>query len=613
MAGLAAAGLAPRAAWAEAPQSGADAIAMHGLPRFSAQTVHQRYVRRDAPRGGRLVIGVLGSFDSLNPFIVRGLAVQQVRGYVVESLLVRGFDEPFSLYAHIACAVETDDARSHVTFTIDPRARFADGAPVTTHDVAHSFALLRDRGRPNHRTFYRKVRAVRVESEHRIHFDLGAADDRELPLILGLMPVLARHVTPVESFERTSFAGLLGSGPYRVGAVRPGDSVTFLRNADWWGNGLPSQRGLWNFDEVRFDFYRDATTHFEAFRKGLFDLRVETDPVRWQTAHDFPAITEGRVLRDSFDTGLPKPMSAYVFNTRRPPFADPRVREAIATLFDFEWTNRALFGGAYRRTFSFFEGSELSARGRPADAAERALLAPFPAAVLPDVMEGRAAPPVTDGTGADRAPLRRALALLRDASYGLRNGTLVAERTGEPLRFEILTTTRDQDRLALVFARQLARAGIEATPRQVDAVQFDRRRNGFEFDMLQASWAQSLSPGNEQAVYFGSAAARQEGSRNLMGLESQAADAMIRALLAARTREAFVSAVRALDRVLISARIVVPLFHVPQQWVARSAALGRPAETSLYGYLPETWWRDPAAGPQADAPQPPLPQAPVRP
>jgi peptide/nickel transport system substrate-binding protein len=571
------------------------AIAMHGAPALAPGFKSFRYVDPDAPKGGRLTQGVLGTFDSLNPFIVKGLPVPslQIRGPVIESLMTRGYDEPFTLYGLLARAVETDPERTYVTFELDPAARFADGVPVTADDVIFSWQLLRDHGRPNYRTYYVKVTAATALSERAVRFDLAGNVDRELPLILGLMPVLPKHAVDPDHFEETSLAPPLGSGPYVVSEVDAGRSVTFRRNPNYWGRDLAVNRGFWNFDTMRLDFYRDANGQLEAFKKGLYDVRPEHDPGRWETNYDFPAVREHRVVKEEFAYGLPKIMTALVFNTRRAVFGDVRVREAISLLFDFEWINRSFFFGRYRRTASFFEDSELSARARAADTAERALLAPFPDAVRRDVMEGTWSPPVSDGSGRDREALRRALALFRDAGYELA-GTMLRHRgSGEPLGFEILVPDRDQERLAIAFSQNLKRAGVEPRIRVVDAVQYEQRRNNFDFDMIQNRWDQSLSPGNEQAFYWGSAAADEPGTRNYMGMRSAAADAMIAALLNARERNEFVAAVRALDRVLMSGIYVVPLYHLPSQWVARWSAIRHPGATSVSGYLPETWWRAP--------------------
>jgi peptide/nickel transport system substrate-binding protein len=567
------------------------AIAMHGAPAMPDGFHAMPYVNPDAPKGGRLVQGVLGTFDSLNPLIVKGLAVQAIRPYVIESLMARGYDEPFTLYGLLARSIETDDARNYVTFTLDPAARFSDGTPVTAADVVFSWQLLRDKGRLNHRTYYSKVSKATIVGERAVRFDFADAQDRELPLILGLMPVLPQHAIDVAKFEETTFDKPIGSGPYVVSAVDPGKSVTFKRDPNYWGRSLGINRGLWNFDEIRFDFYRDANAHFEAFKTGLYDVRTENDPSRWRTGYDFPAARDGRVVKDEFPSGLPKGTLDFVFNTRRAVFADIRVREAMSLLFDFEWINHNFFFDLYQRSAGYFDGSELSAFHRPADATERALLAAYPDAVRPDILDGTWSPPVSDGSGRDRTTLRQALALFAQAGYELSGTALRGRGTGRPLAFEILVTERDEERLALAYSGTLKRAGIDAKVRVVDAVQYDRRRLTFDFDMIVNRWDQSLSPGNEQLFYWSSAAADQDGTRNYMGVKSPAIDAMIAAMLRARERPDFVDAVRALDRVLMSGFYVVPLFHLPVQWVARWAAIQHPAKTSLSGYLPETWWR----------------------
>ncbi|WP_027518021.1 extracellular solute-binding protein [Bradyrhizobium sp. WSM1417] len=568
----------------------AHAIAMHGKPVMPGDFTHMPYVNPEAPKGGRLTWGVLGTFDSLNPFIVKGLAVQPVRNYVVESLLARGNDEPFTLYGLLARSVETDDERSFVAFHIDPRARFSDGKPVRAEDVLFSWQLLRDHGRPNHRQYYGKVASAEAPDPLTVRFDLAGANDRELPLILGLMPILPKHAVDVAAFEETTLTGPVGSGPYRVTAVRPGASVTLTRNPDYWGRDLPINRGLYNFDEIRLDYFREANGQFEAFKRGLYDFRIEHEPLRWHDGYDFPAAKNGDVIRDTFKPGVPQPSEFLVFNTRRSVFADIRVRQALTLLFDFELVNRNYFFNLYSRVAGYFAGSDLSAYGKPADARERELLKPFAAQIPPDIMDGRYRLPVTDGSGRDRTTLRAALKLLSEAGYDL-DGTVLRNRATKALfTFEILVTTRDQERVALAFQRDLRRAGIEPSVRSVDPVQFDQRRLAYEFDMIQNRWDQSLSPGNEQYFYWGSAAADSPGTRNYMGVRDPAVDAMIAALLEAREHTDFVSAVRALDRALISGFYTIPLFNVSEQWIARWNRIERPEATSLSGYLPETWW-----------------------
>ena len=577
------------------------AIAMHGAPAISADFTHLPYFNPDAPKGGRLVWGVLGTFDSLNPMIVRGVPVQQVRpynferGYVIESLMARGENEPFTLYGLIAKTVETNDDRTFVTFHLDPRARFSDGKPVTAEDVLFSWQLLRDHGRPNHRQYYSKVAKAEAIDPLTVRFDLTGADDRELPLILGLMPVLPKHAIDVSTFEETSLTPMIGSGPYRVTAVKPGASITFTRNPDYWGRDLPVNRGLFNFDEIRFDYFREANGYFEAFKRGLYDYRVEFEPLRWHDGYDFPAVRDGEVIRETLKTGLPRPSEFFVFNTRRPVFSDIRVRRALTLLFDFEWINHNYFFDLYKRDGGFFAGSALSAYGRPADERERELLKPYAASIPPDILDGSYRLPLTDGSGRDRTTLRAALSLLKDAGYDLEGTVLRQRSTKTPMTFEIMVVTRDQERIALNFSENLRRAGIQATVRTVDAVQFDQRRLGYEFDMIPNRWDQSLSPGNEQSFYFGSQAADIPGTRNYMGARNPAIDAMIAALLSARDHTAFVSAVRALDRALMSGFYAIPVFNLGDQWIARWHRIERPSETALVGYLPESWWQKPEA------------------
>ncbi|MGQ7791800.1 extracellular solute-binding protein [Faunimonas sp. B44] len=578
----------------------AHGIAMHGEPALPPDFPHLPYADPDAPKGGRLGFANVGTFDSLNPFIVRGTAPRGLwdvtwGNNVWESLLTRNKDEAFSLYGLLAETVESPADRSWVEFRLNPEARFSDGAPVTVEDVRFSFELLAKKGRPNFRSWADAVTKIESVGEHGIRFTLAEGSSRELPLLLGMFPIFPKHATDPDTFDRSGFTIPVGSGPYMIAEVNPGTRVTLRRNPDYWGKDLPVKRGTDNFDEIRVEYFRDSNSYFEAFKKGLFDMVVESDPNRWAIGYDFPAARDGRVKLDEFETGVPKAMIGFVFNTRRPPFDAPKVREALTYFLDFEWINRNLYHDLYQRTGSFFQGSELSALGQPADARERALLAAFPDAVRPEVMEGRYAPPVSDGTGRDRANLKRGMNLLTEAGYGIRGGKLVEEKTGQPLRFEMLVLSRDQERLALAFQRTLGLIGIELGVRQVDAAQYWERLKSFDFDMIQWTYAASLSPGNEQRFRWSSQSADSDGSFNFAGVRNPAVDATIDALLAAVTREEFLAAARALDRVLISGFYVLPLFHPPGDWVARWTRVVPPERGSLYGPEPTTWWSAEAA------------------
>ena len=570
----------------------APGIAMHGEPAQPQGFTHFPYANPNAPKGGRLILAKRGSFDSLNPLIVKGVSAEGIREYVYESLLARAYDEPFSLYGLIAESVETPDDRSFVEFTLNPEAKFSDGKPITVDDVIFSFELLRDHGRPNHRSYYQKVSKVEKTGERKVKFTFDASGDREMPLIMGLMPVLPRHLIDPATFEKTSFAPPIGSGPYLVGEVKPGQSISLKRDPNYWGAKLPVTRGQFNFDEIRYDYYRDSGSLFEAFKAGAIDARPEDDPTRWTEGYNIPPVRDGRIVKEEFPVAVPAGMSALVFNTRRPFFADQRVREALIKLFDFEWINRTLYHGQYARTESYFARSDLSSHGRPADEKEKALLAPYAGEVKPKIMDGTFAFPVSDGTGENREGRKEALALLEQAGYRLEKGKL-RDKQGRPVSFEILAATRAEERLLLTYARALKQVGIDARIRQVDSAQYQRRKLNYDYDMLQYDWPVSLSPGNEQFFRWGSDAASTEGTYNYAGVKSAGVDAMIKALLEANDSENFVAAVRALDRLLLSGDYVVPLFHLPTQWLAYWNRLKRPADTPLYGYQIDTWWSEP--------------------
>jgi peptide/nickel transport system substrate-binding protein len=569
-------------------------IAMHGEPQLPAGFPHFPYVNPGAPKGGRLTLGQLGSFDSLNPLIIKGVSAVGVREYVYESLLVRSADEPFTLYAHLAESVEMPADRRSTIFNLRPEARFSDGKPVTPDDVVFSWTLLKDKGQPFHRSYYKNVASVTATGPRSVEFKF-TGDNREMPLIMGLMPILPKHQISSETFERTGFDPPVGSGPYVVAEVDAGKRVVYRRNADWWARDLNTARGRFNFDEIRYDYFRDTTSMFETFKVGGIDLREEDSPDRWATGYDFPAATDGRVVKADFDIGTPAGMSGFAMNTRRPMFADARVRQALILLFDFEWINRNLYNSLYTRTTSYFSRSVLSSYARPADARERALLAPFADAVRPDILDGTWRLPESDGSGFNRDNARAAVGLLKEAGYDLRGGRMVEVKSGRPLAFEGLARSRGQERLMLAYAESLKRVGIAVTIRQVDDAQYWARLKTFDFDMIQWPWSASLSPGNEQVNRWSSAAADVPGSLNYPGVKSAAADAMMEALLKAEGREDFEAAVRAFDRVLLSGSYVVPLFHLKQQWVAYWARLTPAPVTPLYGYSTDTWWDGEAA------------------
>lgn len=573
------------AAMAQTPQHG---IAMHGAPKYPAGFTRFDYVNDRAPKEGEIRLAAIGGFDSLNPMIVRGSAAAGIRWHVFESLMGRAYDEPFSLYGLIAESITTPEDRSWVEFTLRPEARFSDGKPVTVEDVIFTIETLRDQGRPNHKFYYGKVASMEKTGDRSVRLTFSEDGDREMPLIMGLMPILPRHVYEGQDFTRTGLTPMIGSGPYTIGDVDPGSSITFVRNPDYWGKDVPAARGHNNFDRIRYDYFRDANASFEAFKSGEYTLRIEDDPTRWSTGYDVPAVKDGRIIRETIRKKTPSGMRALVFNTRRDVFSDIRIRKALGLMFDFEWINKNLFYGLYTRTRSFYDNSELSSAGRPASPAEKALLAPFPDAVTPEIMAMGYVAPHTDGSGRNRTQMREALALLKEAGYEVRDAKLV-DANGVQFGFEILVASPEDERIALTFARNLERLGIDARIRNVDSSQYQQRRQTYDFDMIFNFWSASLSPGNEQSFYWGGDSADTDGTRNYMGVKSEAVDAMIAAMLEARAREDFVTAVRALDRVLLSGHYVIPLYHAPDQWVARWNTLEHPQIQPNFVRF-DTWW-----------------------
>ncbi|MAA97613.1 MAG: ABC transporter substrate-binding protein [Stappia sp.] len=584
-------------ATAQAPEVPAvHGIAMHGQPALPSDFDHLPYADPDAPKGGRITYGVQGTFDSLNQFIVqggtttaRGIRDNDYGALVIESLLERNQDEPFSLYGLLAEDVRLPDSRDWIEFTLNEKARFSDGTPVTVQDVIFSFEILRDKGRPHFRARYSRIEKMEQTGPRSVRFTFEDGSDRELPLLIGLSPILARHTIDPETFDRSTLTPPVGSGPYVIDAVDVGNSITYRRNPDYWAKDLPVRKGLYNFDEIRIEYFRDENTLFEAFKKGLVSVLPVADPARWTTALDFPAVSDGKVVKDVFRLGTPAGMHGFVFNTRRGVFADVRVRRALAMLFDFEWVNRNLYYGLYERTGGYFDNSVLSSLGRPANDKERALLAPWIEEMPADVIDGTWRPTQADGSGRDRKVMRAAVTLLREAGYRIDGGTMLGP-DGKPFTFEMLTATPDQERLALAYQRTLRLVGIDASIRSVDGAQYQRRRQTFDFDMVLNTWLVSLSPGNEQRYRWSSDAAGQEGSFNYAGARSPAVDAMIDAMLAARDQDGFVAAVRAFDRALISGAYVVPLFHLPEKWVARWTTIGRPQDHPVSGPRFESWW-----------------------
>jgi peptide/nickel transport system substrate-binding protein len=570
-------------------------LALYGVPALPKDFDHFPYADPNASKGGRLRLGMLGGYESLNPFNLKfALAPQLIIGNVVQSLMARSQDESYTLYALIAQSVELDEKRGRIVFHLDPRARFSDGAPVTPDDVLFSFDLLQRKGRPGQRDAFAHFRKADAPDAQSVRFDLAPGADREAILVLAAMPVLPRKGVDSDRFDQANMATPIGSGPYVIREAKAGERLLLTRNPDYWAKDLPSQRGMYNFDEISVDWYRDADALFEAFKGGLVDYREEQSAARWRKGYDFPALREGRLVREALRPARPVGMHGFVFNLRNRLFADVRLREAMAMMFDFEWVNANFYGGSYKRTVSYFDESPYASTGRPASAVERASLARFPGLVRDDILEGRWRPPAHDGGGRDRAVAKRALELLTDGGYELTEAGL--RKDGRPIAFEITIRDREEERLALHFAASLKRIGIDAQPRLYDEVQYQQRRRKFDYDVIIGQWLPTAVPGAEQAFRWRSDNVQKESGINLAGVASPALDALVDWLLAAKDPQEHIDAARALDRALLSGFYFVPLFHSDEIWTAHGAELARPATTPRYpmypfGFTLETWWR----------------------
>jgi len=580
-------------------------IAMHGEPALPADYTHFPYANPDAPKGGAISYGVVGTFDSLNPFVLksmrttaRGIWDPEFGNLVYESLMQRNRDEPFTMYGLLAEKAEWNDERSWIEFTLDADAKWSDGTPVTPEDVLFTYDLFTEKGRPPYNSRMNRIDRIEKTGERKVKFTFNDQSNREFPLIIALTPVLPKHAINPDTFEELTLQAPIGSGPYRVDSVDPGTKIVYKRNPDYWAKDKPSKRGFDNYDTITVEYFRDASARFEAFKKGVFDVNPEYDPVNWAEAYDFPAATEGRVKKSAFVSGEPARYLGFFFNTRRNVFKDRAVREGLAMLFDFEWVNANLFSGLYTRTGSYWQNSaELSALGRPANEAEQALLEPYMDEVLPSVMDGTWQPVETDGSGRDRSVLRAAVNKLAEAGYTLSDGKMM--RDGTQLSFEILigsvpgASANEIERMALAYERTAEAIGVDVNIRGVDDAEFQKRRQTWDFDMTANSLSASLSPGAEQIWRWGSQSAEPEGTFNMAGVQSEAIDAMIEKLVDARERDAFAAAVRAMDRLLISGHYAIPLYHLQEDWVAHWDHIKYPdTGTPLYSYQFPVWWSE---------------------
>ncbi|TBU73927.1 hypothetical protein DNK06_19850 [Pseudomonas daroniae] len=570
------------------------ALTLYGEPpKYPANFKHFDYVNPDAPKGGILRLPGLNGFDSFNPFIPKGNSADRL-GLIYDTLTYHSPDEPFTEYGLLAEKIEKAADDSYVRFFLNPKARFNDGEPVTAEDVIFTFNTLLEHGDPMYRHYYADVAEVVAENERTVRFNFKHAGNRELPLILGQLAVLPKHWWASRDFSRGGLEPPLGSGPYRIAGFSPNSSIRFERVKDWWAKDLPVARGQYNFDEIRVEYFRDMAVALEAFKAGQFDVNLEYSAKDWATGYNSPALRAGRFVQEAFPNRNPAGMQGFVFNTRKPLFQDARVREAIALLFDFEWANKQLFYGAYKRTHSYFENSEMAATGLPSEA-ELKLLEPLRGQIPEQVFTEPFKTPVSDGSGIIRDQARRAYQLLTEAGYRIENDKMV-DANGNQLAFEFLNHQANLERVILPFKRNLAELGIDLQIRRVDVSQYINRLRSRDFDMTSAIWPQSSSPGNEQREFWHSSSADNPGSRNLIGLRDPAIDQLVDGLIRADSRESLITHTRALDRVLLWGNYVVPNYYVDAYRVAYWKRFGHPEKSPLYDYGLMTWWQEKPVG-----------------
>jgi len=579
-----------RSARAEAETHKAHAIAMHGEPKYGPDFAHFDYTDPNAPKGGDVRYSTVGTFDSFNPFIIRGTAAAGV-GSIFETLTVSSTDEAFTQYGLLAESIEWPEDRSWVAYTLRPEARWWDGKPVTAEDLVYSYDILKAKGDPFYRYYYASVAKAEATDARRVLFSFVEGDNRELPLIVGQMPVLPKHYWEARDFEKPSLEVPLGSGPYNVLVFEPGRFVVYQRVENYWGKDFAVNVGKNNWGTVRYDYYRDETVALEAFKAGDYDFRSENTAKVWATGYNIPQIADGRVVKELIPNEEPTGMQGFVYNLRRPLFQDRRVREALGFAFDFEWSNKALFYGQYTRTRSYFSNTELASSGLP-EGEELDVLERFRGKIPDEVFTTVFTVPTTDGSGNVRENLLKGRALLEEAGWVVQDRHLVKTGTDERFRFEILLYNPQFERICQGFVQNLKRLGVDARIRTVDVSQYQNRLNDFDFDMIVGGHGESLSPGNEQREFWGSAAADTPGSRNYNGIKDPAIDALADLIIGAKTRESLIARTRALDRVLLWGFYVIPQYHIRAWRIAYWNKFGHPSKLPRYDLGLDGWWID---------------------
>lgn len=573
----------------------AHGMAMHGEPKYAANAGSPDYVNPNAPKGGDVKYGapMASTFDSLHPFIIKGVPAANV-STLWESLCWHARDEAFSVYGMIAETMEWPDDRSWVAFTLRPQAKWHDGSPITVEDVIWTFDTLKAKGLPRYATYYADVLKAEKAGERKVLFSFKPGEvNRELPLIVSSLPVLPSKWWATRDFEKVSLEPALGSGPYKVDNVDVGRSIAYRRVADWWAKDLWMNRGRYNFETVRYDYYRDNNVVFEAFKAGEIDIRRENSGRNWMTKYDFPAVKDGRVKREEIAHENPTPMQGFIFNLRRPLFRDRKVREAIGLMYDFEWQNKNLSYGYYTRTRSFFGNCELEAKGLPSPD-ELKILEPLRGKIPDEVFTAEFNPPKTDGSGNIREQARKAIALMKEAGWEIKDGKMT-DKAGKKFAFEMLLHDPGFEAMTLPVKQNCERIGIDMNVRTVDTSQYQRRTDTYDFDMTIDLWAQALSPGNEQREFWGSKAADTPGGRNSIGIKDPAIDQLIELVVSAPDRETLITRTRCLDRVLSWHIFVIPQFRSGKEPVAYWDRFSHPEKSAKYAPASfDTWWVDEA-------------------
>lgn len=580
------------------------ALSMYGDLKYGAGFDHFAYVNPNAPKGGALHLFSLGTFDSLNPFILKGQPAAGLnamgQGLLYESLMTQSEDEPFSMYGLIADGVDISKDRRTVTFTINKKARWHDGKPITAHDVKWTFEQLMEKGSPFYKAYFADVDGAAVINDHTITFKIKNPKNRELPLILSQLVVAPQHDFEKDGhdFGSANLTPPLGSGPYKIKSITPGAEIIYERVKDWWGADLPVNRGRYNFDTISYDYYRDDNVAIEAFFAGNYDVRQESVARLWTTAYTAAPVKDGRITKAEIPHRQPVGMQGFAFNTRRPVFSDVRVRAALELAFDYEWANKQLAAGSYTRSASFFENSDLAARGTPAED-ERALLQKLKTAYPGDVPDAALTdpymPPTTDGSGNNRENLKRAAQILDEAGYKLGPDGVRMNENGVRLTFEYIDTNPAFERWLSPFLRNLKKIGVAGTLRVIDPAQYQNRMNDFDYDMTTIVIPQSDSPGNEQVDEWTSAKADIKGSRNYMGVKNRAVNDLVDQIVSAQTRAQLITSVHALDRILLHSHYVIPGWHYAKWRIAWWAGLSHPSiqHTKSLG-IADTWWHAPS-------------------